>query len=202
MGKRKKAANVAEGAAVDKSGDVKLKPSKETILKIAVIAGIVFVLAGIMIFKLNSKKEPEPISSSTADTDTIPLKVTKFDLEELKAYELPMVLDFGSDSCGPCQEMAPVLETLNEEWQGKAIVQFADVWVYPEAADGFPVSLIPTQVFFNADGTPYVPSEEIQKNIQFTMYLDKATEEHVFTVHQGGITEAQMRQIFAEMGVD
>lgn len=48
----------------------------------------------------------------------------------------------------------------------------------------------------------YVPSEAIQKEIEFTMYSDKNTNEHIFTVHQGGITEEQMRKIFAEMGVE
>jgi len=58
-------------------------------------------------------------------------------------------------------------------------------------------------VFFNADGTPYVPSESILGSIEgFIMYSDKTTGEHVFTVHQGKITEEEMRKIFAEMGVE
>ena len=57
-------------------------------------------------------------------------------------------------------------------------------------------------MFFNADGSLFVPSESLQKQIEFTMYSSRDTGEHVFTVHQGGITEDQMRQIFAEMGVE
>jgi thioredoxin 1 len=48
--------------------------------------------------------------------------------KEIKSYGVPFVIDFGSDSCIPCKEMAPVLETLHEEFQGKAIVHFVDVW--------------------------------------------------------------------------
>ncbi len=47
----------------------------------------------------------------------------------------PIIIDFGADSCIPCKEMAPVLKKLNEEWQGKVIVKFVDVWKYPDAAD-------------------------------------------------------------------
>ncbi|MEG1772147.1 MAG: hypothetical protein RRY79_07815 [Clostridia bacterium] len=93
------------------------------------------------------------------------------------------------------------MKTLNAEWQDRAAVQFIDVWEYTNGVEDFPVSVIPTQIFFNADGSPYVPSEEIQKEIEFIMYENKETDEHVFTAHQGGITEEQMRAIFAEMGI-
>jgi thioredoxin 1 len=95
--------------------------------------------------------------------------------------------------------MAPVLKTLNAEKQGEAIIKFVDVWKNGDAARDFPVQVIPTQVFINADGTPYVPSDDIE--IKFTMYSKKDTDEHVFTVHQGGLTENQMRAILADMGV-
>ena len=46
-------------------------------------------------------------------------------------------------------------------------------------------------------------SESILGSIEgFIMYSDKTTGEHVFTVHQGKITEEEMRKIFAEMGVE
>ena len=184
---------------------------KKKLIKIILPIFIVIVIAGIWIFKnINSgttdSLTPNNNKGSVSDnsntiSETIPLKISEVDLDKIKSYKLPVVIDFGSDQCIPCKQMAPVLETLNEEWQGKAIVQFVDVWKYTTAANNFPVSVIPTQVFYNADGTPYVPSESIQKSIEFTMYSDKTSGKHIFTVHQGGITEAEMRQIFAEMGV-
>ena len=123
------------------------------------------------------------------------------DVEALAEYGIPAIIDYGADSCVPCKEMAPVLETLNEEMYGKAFIKFADVWQYADAASNVPVQVIPTQVLVNADGTPFVPSEELASQIQFTMYGHRDTGEHVFTVHQGGLTEEQMRLILAEMGV-
>lgn len=130
------------------------------------------------------------------------LYAEKIDLDVLSAYKLPMILDFGSDDCIPCKQMAPVLKSMNAEMQGKAIIRFVDVWKQPNGAEGFPVQVIPTQVLINADGKPYVPSEAIMSaGIRLTKYVKTDTNEHMFTVHQGGMTEEQMRLILKDMGV-
>ncbi|MDD3140515.1 MAG: thioredoxin family protein [Lachnospiraceae bacterium] len=152
--------------------------------------------------ELQKTQDTQDASNESADGDSLPLEISSVDLDGIKSYGLPFVIDFGSDSCIPCKQMAPVLETLHEDFQEKAIIHFVDVWKNTTAANDFPVSVIPTQVFFNADGTPYIPSDELAQEIEFTMYSSKDTNEHVFTVHQGGITEEQMRKIFTEMGVE
>lgn len=83
--------------------------------------------------------------------------------------------------------------------QGKAIIKFVDVWKNGDAVKDFPIQVIPTQVFINADGKPYLPSDDIE--IKFDMYSKKDTGEHAFTVHRGGLTEEQMRAILVDMGV-
>lgn len=142
----------------------------------------------------------EPPSASTAD---FTLEVTEMvDFAALAEHQLPAIVDYGSDSCIPCKEMAPVLKKMNEEFSGKAFIKFVDVWKHGNAASNVPVQVIPTQVLFSADGTPFTPSEALASQIQFTMYSSKETNEHVFTVHQGGLTEEQMRAILKEMGVE
>lgn len=93
------------------------------------------------------------------------------------------------------------MEKLNAEMQGKAFIKFVDVWEYFDAAANVPIQMIPTQVFFNADGKPFVPSASLSQQIAFQMKYDKAGN-HIFTLHVGGLTEAQMRLILAEMGVE
>lgn len=188
-------------------GNEIVKKNKNMWVKILIVILALIVVAGIYVYKkseedkLNNQNTAQT-DSENADVENSPLEISSVDIDEIKSYGLPFVIDFGSDSCIPCKEMAPVLETLHEDFQGKAIVHFVDVWKNTTAANDFPVSVIPTQVFFNADGTPYVPSDELAQEIEFTMYSSKDTSEHVFTVHQGGITEEQMRKIFAEMGVE
>lgn len=176
-------------------------------LKILVPVLIVAVI-GIMWFNKNSTTDAnipiltEPTGDQLVDADFSLNATEQIDYEALSEYGLPIIVDYGADSCVPCKQMAPVLQTLNAEMQGKAFIKFVDVWQYYEAAANVPVQVIPTQVFVNADGTPFVPSEELASQIEFTMYSDKETGAHIFTTHQGGLTEEQMRQILAEMGVE
>ena len=189
------------------------KPSKKSsILNALILAGVLIAVAAVWIVKNGSVTKAgveQAVEATTAvettDTDSaqdqaadFALEAEAIDLDALLAYQLPVIIDFGSDSCIPCQEMALVLKSANEDYRGKAIIKFVDVWKYTEAANNFPVQVIPTQVFFNADGTPYVPSEDI--GIEFGFYSTKDTQKHVFTVHQGGLTDEQMRTILVDMG--
>ena len=173
--------------------------TRKKTLQIVTVTLIVLAVTGIFVWK-NADKTSSGISQESVQE--YPLKITSVHLAEIKEYGIPTVIDFGSDSCIPCKEMAPVLERLNAQWQGVAAVQFMDVWKYTEGVSDFPVQVIPTQIFFTAEGKPFVPSESLAAQIAFTLYSSRETGEHVFTVHQGGITEEQMRKVFAEMGVN
>jgi len=164
-----------------------------------IVAPILIVVAIIVMWVVKTYSTSAPGNKQTGTNADFMLEATSIDLDALKEYNLPIIIDFGADSCLPCKEMAPVLIKLNADMQGKAIIKFVDVWKNSNAARGFPVQVIPTQVFINADGTPYVPSNDIQ--INFNMYTYKETGEHAFTVHQGGLTEKQLLAILADMGV-
>ena len=184
--------------------------NKQKILKVAIPLCILAVIAGIWVMKnrpIQPIAPPVPSGSSAElvepsnDTDFL-LEANAVDLEALTAYGLPIIIDFGSDSCIPCKEMAPVLQTMNAEMQGKAIIKFVDVWKNTDAAKDFPVQVIPTQILIGADGKPYAPSEDVTSQIELTQYTYKDTGELAFTVHQGGLTEEQMRLILSDMGVE
>ena len=124
--------------------------NKKDLQKIVVVAIIVLLVGGVWlaknretVFEKGERVGEEQITDAgqetgsdqndvTGNTEAVegyfPLHVTDaIDLEELKSYGLPIIIDFGADSCVPCKEMAPVLEKLNEELKGKAIVLFVDV---------------------------------------------------------------------------
>lgn len=170
--------------------------SRSIASKIIVPALLFFIVVGIWFVK-NHKKT---INSVGIDNPDFALHVTnEIDVEKLKAYGLPIIIDFGADSCIPCKEMAPVLKELNEELQGKAIIKFVDVWKYQTLAEGYPISIIPTQIFIDAKGKPYNPKDA--KGKQMKLYSLKDTGEHVFTVHEGGMTKEQILNILKEMGL-
>lgn len=67
---------------------------------------------------------------------------------------LPKLLDLGAKKCIPCKMMAPILDELTREYAGQFDVEFIDVWLpeNQERADEYNISLIPTQIFFDAAG--------------------------------------------------
>ncbi len=67
---------------------------------------------------------------------------------------LPKVVDFGDKFCIPCKLMAPALEELRTEQAGKLDVQFVSVGDKENLAlaEKHKIKLIPTQIFFDADG--------------------------------------------------
>jgi len=73
----------------------------------------------------------------------------------------PVVIDLGARHCIPCKKMAPILESLSSEYQGRASVLFIDVNEDQAAALKFRIQMIPTQIFFDAKG------KEIKRHIGF-----------------------------------
>ncbi len=177
--------------------------NNKNVLKLLIPVLMLVVIGGIwwMQNKPSGEEAREDTESTTIANEDFALHTTDIDLDKLKGYGLPILLDFGADSCIPCREMAPALETVHEAMYEKAIIKFLDVWKYGEQVNDFPVQVIPTQVFYSADGKPYVPSEALEQSIPFTMYADKDTGEHLFTVHQGGLSEEQLSAILQDMGV-
>lgn len=178
---------------IDNTGENK----KRLIVKILIPVLIIVVIAGIWVVRNNTRENIE--DAGNVDIQFALNVAEPIDLEELKSYGLPILIDFGADSCIPCKEMAPVLKELNEELQGKAIILFVDVWKNQSLADGYPISLIPTQVLITSDGLPYTPSDALSSGIQ--MYSSRDTEEHVFTTHEGGLDKETMLAILKEMGM-
>jgi len=168
-------------------------------LLIKILVPVLIVLTLIIIWVVKTQQTTTLVEETNENMEDFVLEETSINLEVLKEYQIPIIIDFGADSCIPCKEMAPVLKKINEEFQGKALIKFVDVWENGDAAKDFPIQVIPTQVIINAEGDAYVPSDDME--IAFNLYSMKDTGEHVFTVHQGGLSEEEMRAILEDMGV-
>lgn len=68
------------------------------------------------------------------------------------AKVLPRLLDLGATKCIPCKKMAPILEELKTGYAGRLKVEFIDVWQNPAEARTYGIEMIPTQIFFGANG--------------------------------------------------
>lgn len=67
--------------------------------------------------------------------------------------KLPKLLDLGSHNCIPCKAMAPILDSLTTEYAGIFDVEFIDVWEKREEGQKYGIRAIPTQIFFDDEGT-------------------------------------------------
>ena len=77
----------------------------------------------------------------------IKLSTENFEKEVLKA-EKPVLVDFYADWCGPCNAMAPVIEELAKELEGKVKVGKINVDENPDIAVEYNVMSIPTLIVF------------------------------------------------------
>ena len=62
------------------------------------------------------------------------------------------MVDLGADKCIPCKMMAPIIEELRKEYDGRASIIFIDVWKHREQAQRFGIRAIPTQIFYDKEG--------------------------------------------------
>lgn len=65
---------------------------------------------------------------------------------------MPTLIDLGADRCIPCIKMAPILEEMKDEYRDKLEVIFIDVWKDRTAGRKYGIRLIPTQIFYDAQG--------------------------------------------------
>ncbi len=75
------------------------------------------------------------------------IKDQDFDQEVLKAG-LPVVVDFWAPWCGPCRQIAPVVDKLSEEYKGKLKFCKVNVDENHDTASKYHVMSIPTLIFF------------------------------------------------------
>ncbi len=108
------------------------------------------LLIAAIIFAVNSSAVAATVVDSTK---TIPSTTTdSAQIASANSKALPKMIDLGSKSCIPCKRMAPILDSLRGEYEGRAEVVFIDVREDRAAAAKHKITIIPTQIFFDTAG--------------------------------------------------
>jgi thioredoxin len=99
------------------------------------------------------------------------------DFNHLPIKGMVNMIDLGAKKCIPCKMMAPIMKKMEKKYEGRAKVVFIDVWENREQATRFSIRAIPTQIFFDAQG-----SEVLR--------------------HVGFMSEEQIVQVMGKLGVN
>jgi thioredoxin 1 len=113
---------------------------------------IVLMVAASAVAAVALKKSKAPASSDS--TLPLPDAMASSQTEAIAntSAKLPKLVDLGADKCIPCKAMAPILEGLKKEYAGKLNVEFIDVWKNPDVGKAYGIEMIPTQIFYDANG--------------------------------------------------
>ncbi|MBN1155545.1 thioredoxin [candidate division KSB1 bacterium] len=91
--------------------------------------------------------------------------------------ELPCIIDFYADWCGPCKMVAPVLEELAQEYKDDIVIYKLDTEKEQELAGAFGIQSIPSLLFVPKEGQPQMamgalPKETLKKVIEDVLLHD------------------------------
>lgn len=91
-----------------------------------------------------------------------------FNFEENKDWkfegDLPCIIDFYADWCGPCKTVAPILEELSDEYEGKINIYKVDTEAEQELAAAFGIRSIPSMLFCPKDEQPQMAQGALPKH--------------------------------------
>ena len=124
------------------------KPEMKILKNLAIVSAVIAAAGLVFALKHNQAQPMEPAPVAAVETSDATPDATN----PATPAALPRMVDLGADKCIPCKMMAPILEELNTAYAGQLQVDFIDVWKNPDAGGQYGVRVIPTQIFYGADG--------------------------------------------------
>ncbi|HEY5405912.1 MAG TPA: thioredoxin [Ginsengibacter sp.] len=106
---------------------------------------------------------------ATIQLSTQGFKEKVFNYETIAEWKyqgaLPAIIDFYADWCGPCKMVAPILEDISKEYEGRLIVYKVNTDVEQELSTVFGIQSIPTILFIGSDGEPTMQPGALPKHV-------------------------------------
>ncbi len=94
------------------------------------------------------------------------------------AGDVPAIVDFYADWCGPCKSLAPLLDELSKEYDGKINIYKVDTEAEQELAGAFGIRSIPSLLFCPKGEKPQMaqgalPKQQFEELIQNILKVEK-----------------------------
>lgn len=140
------------------------------------IGTTIFTLALLLVTQISMASNPVKANTSatsvSSEAKTVHLttaefkqKVFNYEVNKEWKYEgtIPCIVDFYATWCGPCKMIAPILEDLAAEYEGKIIIYKINTESEPELAAAFGIRSIPSLLFIPASGQPQMAQGALGK---------------------------------------
>jgi thioredoxin len=107
------------------------------------------------------------MASIQLTTEEFKNKVFNYETEKEWNYkgQLPAIIDFYADWCGPCLMIAPVVEEIAKEYDGRIIIYKVNTEQEVELSSVFGIQSIPTFLFIPLMDTPTIQPGIVPKNV-------------------------------------
>lgn len=121
-------------------------------MKEAFIAFVIALVAGSIFNGMKAPDDSASTSQSSSAQEEVLNRTTYVDESNFESEVIdsrtPVLVDFYSDTCGPCKKMEPVLAEVADEYQGSLKVARIDVLRTPHLAAKYSISAVPVLMVF------------------------------------------------------
>lgn len=170
---------------------------KGTFLLILIIIMLSIIAINVVV-QYKEDKSKEDTEVATKSSMLYLNDETGFDIEKLKSYKLPILIQVGSKDDEISKEMMSDVENLYNEMENKAIIRYIDIKDLPKLFEetNLSVNNLPIQILLCSDGNAY--DAGVSEALGYKVVKDTAGNE-IYTLHYGDLTLSEMRQIVQSM---
>ena len=134
----------------------------KTPVKLLIVAAVAVAAVAAIVVKQQAKSPSHsqtpnstPMAAAVAAEGTAAQTVPTAETSKASpaaTAKLPRMVDLGAGKCIPCKMMKPILDDLKANYADRFTTVFIDVWENREAGKQYGIEVIPTQIFYDAEG--------------------------------------------------